>query len=78
MKAISLKLPSELHARLDRTAKMRKQSKSEVVRAALEYFLNSSISRPGSLLEAVRPWIGYAVGPADFSTNSQHMEGFGQ
>ena len=34
MKAISLKLPSDLRIKLDKAAKKRRQSKSEIVRAA--------------------------------------------
>jgi len=79
MKTISLKLPARLHAKLERAAKLRKQSKSEVVRAALEQLLNSEGAvPPGSLLEAARPWIGCVEGPGDLSTNPKYMEDFGK
>jgi Arc/MetJ-type ribon-helix-helix transcriptional regulator len=79
MKILSLKLPDRLRAKLDEVAKKRGESKSEVVRAALEQFLNGE--RPvtaGSLLEAVQPWIGCVEGPGDLSTNPKYMEGFGK
>ncbi|HUY35535.1 MAG TPA: ribbon-helix-helix protein, CopG family [Pirellulales bacterium] len=78
MKTISLKLPVGLHASLDRAAKQRKQSKSDVVRAALELFLNGEGAiPPGSLLEASKPWIGCVAGPGDLSTNPKYMADFG-
>ena len=79
MKTISLKLPAGLHAKLERAAKLRKQSKSEVVRTALEQLLNGERAVPaGSLLEAIRPWIGCVEGPGDLSTNPKYMEDFGK
>jgi hypothetical protein len=79
MKTISLKLPGGLHAKLDRAARQRKQSKSDVVRAALEQFLNGQPAPPaGSLLEAVKPWIGCVAGPGDLSTNPKHLQDFGK
>jgi hypothetical protein len=79
MKTMSLKLPIGLNAKLDRVAKRRKQSKSEVVRTALERFLNGeSAIPPGSALEAAKPWIGCAEGPGDLSTNRKCMEDYGK
>ncbi len=79
VKTISLKLPAGLHARLERTAKQKNQSKSDVVRAALEQFLNGEGAiPPGSLVEACQPWIGCVAGPGDLSTNPKYMEDFGK
>jgi hypothetical protein len=79
MKTISLKLPETLRHRLERAARERGQSKSEVVRAALEQFFNGErVITPGSALEAVQPWIGCVEGPGDLSTNPKYMEGFGE
>jgi hypothetical protein len=79
METVSLKLPRTLRAKLERAAKLRGQSKSQIVRAALEQFLNGAAAVPaGSLLEAVHPWIGCVEGPGDLSTNPKHMEGFGK
>ncbi|MBI3465118.1 MAG: ribbon-helix-helix protein, CopG family [Planctomycetes bacterium] len=79
MKTISLKLPSGLSARLDRAAKRRGQTKSEIVRSALEQYLNGEHAvPPGSMLEAALPWIGCVEGPGDLSTNPKYMEGFGK
>jgi hypothetical protein len=82
MKTISLKLPVRLHARLDRAARKRKQSKSDVVRAALEQFLNGQQrprTPPGvSALELAGDLVGCAEGPGDLSTNPKYMEGYGK
>ena len=76
MKTISLKLPAALSIRLERAAKQRGKSKSEVVRDALEHFLNGD--RPISALELAGDLVGCAEGPRDLSTNPKYMEGYGK
>lgn len=76
MRMLSLKLPRTLSVRLERAAKQRGQSKSEVVRAALEQFLKRE--RPISALELAGDVVGRGNGPGDLSTNSKYMEGFGE
>jgi metal-responsive CopG/Arc/MetJ family transcriptional regulator len=80
MKTVSLKLPAALSAKLDRAAKKRGQTKSEILRAALEQFLNGERSgrRPMSALELAGDLVGCAEGPVDLSTNPRYMEGFGE
>ncbi len=80
MKTISLKLPSRLSSRLDQAAKQRGQSKSEIVRTALEQFLNGAQSgqRPLSALELAGDLVGCADGPSDLATNPKYMEGLGE
>jgi Ribbon-helix-helix protein, copG family len=79
MKTISLKLPEAMLRKLERTARVRGQNKSEVVRLALEQFLNGGPApRPGSALEAALPWVGCVEGPGDLATNPKYMEGFGE
>jgi hypothetical protein len=83
MKTLSLKLPARLSARLERAAKKRGQSKSEIVRAALEQFLNGapaapSAARPMSVLDLAGDLVGCVEGPGDLTTNPKHMEGFGE
>jgi hypothetical protein len=79
MKTFSLKLPPSLSAKLNRLAKKRGQTKSEIVREALEQFFNGERTiPPGSALEAAGPWIGCVEGPGDLSTNPKYMEGFGE
>jgi metal-responsive CopG/Arc/MetJ family transcriptional regulator len=76
MKTISLKLPTELSVKLERAAKKRSQSKSEVVRAALESFLNGD--QPLSALDLAGDLVGCFEGPGELSTNPKYMEGFGK
>ena len=76
MKTLSLKLPPSLSVKLERAAKKRGQSKSEIVRAALEEFLKGE--RPVSALELAGDLVGCAEGPVDLSTNPKYMEGYGK
>lgn len=79
MKTLSLKLPASLHVRLERAARKLRKSKSEIVRAALEQFLNAEPGvRPLSALDAAGPYVGCGEGPGDLSTNPKYMEGFGK
>lgn len=79
MKTISLKLAEGLLRKLERTARERGQSKSEVIRSALQQYLNGDRTiPPGSALEAARAWIGCVAGPGDLATNPKYMEGFGE
>jgi hypothetical protein len=79
MKTISLKFSASLDLKLNRAAKRGNTSRSEVVRAALELFLNAQTAVPvGSLLEACTPWIGCVEGPGDLSTNPKYLKGFGK
>jgi Arc/MetJ-type ribon-helix-helix transcriptional regulator len=76
MKTISLKLPISLSVRLERVARERGQSKSEIVRAALERHLKDE--RPTSALELAGDLVGCGEGPTDLSTNPRYMEGYGE
>jgi metal-responsive CopG/Arc/MetJ family transcriptional regulator len=79
MKTLSLKLPDPLRRKLERKARERGLSKSEVVRAALEQYLDSERAiHPESALTAALPWVGCVEGPGDLSTNPKYLEGFGQ
>jgi hypothetical protein len=62
--------------KLERAAKRSGQSKSEVVRTALEQFLKAE--RPMSALELAGDLAGCGEGPGDLSTNPKYMEGFGE
>lgn len=78
MKTISLKLPESLNGKLNRLAKQRDQSKSELVREALEQFLNGGLgSRVVTVAELAGDLLGSAEGPSDLATNPKHMEGYG-
>jgi hypothetical protein len=79
MKTISLKLTAGLLRQLEQSARKEGRSKSEVVRSALQQYLNGARTIPaGSALEAARPWVGCVAGPGDLARNPKYMEGFGE
>jgi predicted transcriptional regulator len=82
LKTISLKLPAGLSRRLDLAAKRQQASKSSLVRAALEQYLNGNgtadAKAPMSALELAGDLVGCCEGPGDLSTNPKYMEGFGE
>lgn len=79
MKTVTVKVPDELHARLDALAKQRGQTKSDLVREALELFLNNmGETRPApSALELAGDLVGSIEGPGDLSTNPKYLKGLG-
>jgi hypothetical protein len=80
MKTISLKLPPGLLGKLECSARARGQSKSAIVRAALEQFLDGgrATGRPQSALDLAGDLVGCGEGPGDLSTNAKYLEGFGE
>ncbi len=80
MKAITLKLPDTLDHRLTHFARQQKAvSKSEVVRQAIELYLNASPqSADVSGAVMAKKWIGLVRGPADLSTHPRHLKDFGR
>ncbi len=77
MKSMSLKLSPRLSAKLDRAAKKQGQSKSEIVRLALEQYLDSE-HRPVSAFDLAGDLVGCLEGPGDLATNPKYMEGYGE
>ncbi|MFN0055796.1 MAG: ribbon-helix-helix protein, CopG family [Planctomycetales bacterium] len=77
MKTISFRLSSRVHAKLDRAAKHGKRTKSDVVREALDRFLNGKPSvksrRTVSALELAGDLVGCVAGPGDLSTNPKYL-----
>lgn len=80
MKTLTVKLPPDLNARLDGAARQRGQTKSELVREALEALLSSPSGRPpaNSARELAGDLVGCIEGPRDLSTNATYMNGFGE
>jgi len=74
---VSLKVPAALEQRLARLAKSRGASRSEVIREALERFLNEASAHPDSCLALASDLIGCVEGPKDLSHNKKLLEGFG-
>jgi len=78
MPTLTLKVPSETVARLERHARRRRVSKSTVVREALADKLRKSVDAP-SLREAMKHSIGSLdSGVRDLAHNPRHLAGFGR
>ena len=80
MKTRSLKLPGDLDRRLDDHARLRRLSRSAVVREAVEAYLvrDSSAIRAGSMLARIHDLAGCVDGPPDLSTNQRYLDGYGR
>jgi len=80
MQTISLKLPEDLLADLEREAKVRRVSKSAVVRQSLEAALRRRSRRgAASCYDLARDLAGTVDGlPRDLASNPKYMEGFGE
>ena len=78
MKAISARIPEALDARLTAVSEQSGIPKSELLRQALEQFLNGS-DNGASVYDLARDLCGSLTGgPADLSTNRKYLEGFGE
>ncbi|MEE4607477.1 MAG: CopG family transcriptional regulator [Desulfobacteraceae bacterium] len=79
MKTISLKLPESLFAVLAQTAEKRGESKSTIVREAIESFVAGQVSKQNvSCLDLAKDLAGCIEGPEDLSINKELMRGYGQ
>jgi hypothetical protein len=79
MRSLSLKLPEALDARLEATAKRSGQSKSELMRQALEAFLGGKRGvAAGSCLDLAGDLAGCLRGPGDLSFNKKRLRGYGR
>jgi hypothetical protein len=78
MPTLTLKVPAETAARLERLAARRRVSKSVVIREALEERLRKSSDTP-SLHDAMKHSIGVLdSGVRDLGHNPKHLAGFGR
>ena len=79
MHTISLKVPEPLAIRLKDTARQKGVSKSVLIRAALEAYLQTDgAERPESALSQVADLAGMLSGPEDLSVNKDYLRNFGQ
>jgi len=80
MQTISLKLPGTLLAELEKETRLRRTSKSALVRAALERELASARGKKKpSCYDLARDLAGSLKGlPKDIATNPKYLEGFGE
>ena len=79
MKTLSLKLPETLDSRLTAAARQRGQSRSAVVREALEALLSDdNAGREHSCLDLAADLAGCVIGPGDLSVNPEHWRDYGR
>jgi hypothetical protein len=79
MKILTIKLSEPLHAKLISAARERGESRSALVREAIDAFIEGDDQPPhGSCLELAKDLVGSVKGPVDLSFNKKHMRGYGQ
>ena len=80
VQTISLKLPDELLAELEREAKARRMTKSALVRESLEKALRDApCDAVASCYDLARDLAGSVKGfPRDLADNPKYMKGFGE
>ena len=79
MKTISVKIPEDLDLKLTAVAEKRRESKSAVIRSALDNLVNSNDRMtPHSCLDLAKDLIGAVEGPSDLSHNDKHLKGYGR
>lgn len=80
MRTLSLKLPQALDRKLAAVVKRRGARKSDVVREALERYLEGTPeARNGSVVELAGELVGCVTdAPRDLSTNPRHLADLGK
>jgi hypothetical protein len=79
MRTISLKLPDDLLAQLDREANLRRTTKSSLVRESLAARFSVESAAAPSCYDVARDLAGSVHGlPEDLAVNPDYMEGFGR
>jgi Arc/MetJ-type ribon-helix-helix transcriptional regulator len=79
MVSVSLKLPEALEMKLSAAARKRRQTKSALVREALERFLEEDrAASQGSCLDLASDLVGCVEGPGDLSVNESHLLDYGK
>ncbi len=77
MKTTSLKLPHKLEVRLRELAVRQRRSKSDIVRVALDLYLEAEGRGAGSFADLACDLVGCVSGRADLSCNPEYMDGYG-
>jgi len=76
---ITIRIPESLGKRLKKSAGLKGQPESEVVREALEGYLRQNAGQSAFEMAKQAGLIGRLKGaPKDLSTNPRHMRGFGE
>ena len=79
MKTTTIKLPEQLDAKLFALARKRGRSKSDVIRRALQEYVETEKDLPPvSCHDLGKHLAGCFAGPADLSTNPDYMDDYGK
>ena len=79
MKTLTVKVPEELDLKLSAVAAKRRESKSALIRAALDHIVKSSEAiTPNSCLDLAKDLSGSVEGPSDLSYSNKHLKGYGR
>ncbi len=79
MKTLTVKVPEELDLKLAAVAKKIGESKSNLIRSAIEHIVTSSSTiTANSCLDLAKDLVGSVEGPTDLSHNKKHLAGYGQ
>ena len=77
MKTLSVKVPEELDLKLTALAARRCESKSALIREALDHIVKSSqVTTPDSCLDLAKDLIGSVGSPTDLSYSRRHLKGY--
>jgi hypothetical protein len=76
MPTVTVKMPAELHARLEAEAARRRTTKSAILRES--FARRTTGNAKGSLLERAKHLVGSIDGPGDLSARSKKMDGYGR
>ena len=79
MKTLTVKVPEKMDLKLAAVAAKRGESKSNLIRTAIESILNANEAiAPSSCLELAKDLVGSVEGPSDLSCNKKHLKGYGK
>ena len=79
MKTLTVKVSDDLNLKLAAAAAKRGESKSDLIRTALESIVNANEAIiTNSCLDLAKDIVGSVEGPSDLSHNKKHLKGYGQ
>jgi predicted DNA-binding protein len=77
MKTLTVKVPEELDLKLAAVAAKRGESKSNLIRTAINSILNASEAvNLNSCLDMAKDLVGSVEGPSDLSCNKKHLKNY--
>ena len=79
MKTLTVKVPEKLDLKLAAVAAKRGESKSNLIRTAIESILNANEAIAlNSCLDMAKDLVGSVEGPSDLSYHKKHLKGYGK